>query len=40
VPDAPTHASRGGAKDATVHAAGDEVTGQVRDEDPQEVQAR
>ena len=44
MPDAPTHASlvaaAGGAKDATVYAAGDDVTGQVRDEDPQEVQAR
>jgi hypothetical protein len=44
VPDAPTHASlvaaAGGAKDATVYAAADDVTGQVRDEDPQEVQAR
>ena len=44
VPDAPTHASRiaaaGGAKNATVHAAADDVTGQVRDEKPQEVPAR
>jgi H2-forming N5,N10-methylenetetrahydromethanopterin dehydrogenase-like enzyme len=43
VPDAPTHASlvaAAGAKDATVYAAADDVTGQVRDEDPQEVQAR
>ena len=44
VPDAPTHASlvaaRGGATDATVYAAGDDVTGQVRDEDPQEVPVR
>ncbi len=36
VPDAPTHAARvtaaGGAKDATVHAAADDVTGQSREE--------
>src|SRR5688572_21057626 len=36
VPDAPTHASRvaaaGGPKDATVHAAGDSVTGRSREE--------
>ncbi|GIH80011.1 LLM class flavin-dependent oxidoreductase [Planobispora longispora] len=40
VPDAPTHAARvaaaGGAKDATVHAPADDVTGQSR----QEVQSR
>jgi hypothetical protein len=43
VPDAPTHASRvaarGGAKDATVYAPADDVTGQVRDE-AAEVEAR
>ena len=36
VPEAPTHASlvaaAGGAKDATVHAPADDVTGQIRDE--------
>jgi hypothetical protein len=36
VPDAPTHASRvaaaGGPKDTTVHAPGDSVTGQAREE--------
>ena len=43
VPEAPTHASRvaarGGAKDATVYAPADDVTGQVRDE-AAEVEAR
>ena len=43
VPDAPTHASlvaaAGGARDATVHAPADDVTGQVRDE-AEEVEAR
>jgi hypothetical protein len=38
VPEAPTHASlvaaAGGARDATVHAAADDVTGQSRDEVP------
>jgi hypothetical protein len=36
VPDAPTHATlvaaAGGSRDATVHAAGDAVTGQAREE--------
>jgi hypothetical protein len=44
VPDAPTHASRiaarGGATDATVYGPGDDVTGQSRDQQPVEVQAR
>jgi hypothetical protein len=43
VPDAPTHASlvaaAGGAKDATVYAAGDDVTGQAREE-AEEVEVR
>jgi hypothetical protein len=38
VPDAPTHASlvaaAGGARDATVHAAGDDVTGRTAEEVP------
>src|SRR4051794_4643962 len=44
VPDAPTHASlvaaAGGAKDATVHARADDVTGQMRGEDAEEVEVR
>jgi hypothetical protein len=47
VPDAPTHASRvaarGGAKDATVYAAGDSVTGQAPTqarEEAEEVEVR
>jgi hypothetical protein len=36
VPEAPTHASlvaaAGGSRDATVHAAADDVTGQAREE--------
>lgn len=44
VPEAPTHASlvaaAGGARDTTVHAPADDVTGQVRDEEPAEVEAR
>jgi putative FMN-dependent luciferase-like monooxygenase len=44
VPDAPTHAAlvaaAGGAKDSTVHAPADDVTGQVRAEEPAEVEAR
>ena len=43
VPDAPTHASlvaaAGGAKDATVHAAGDDVSDQAREE-AEEVEVR
>jgi hypothetical protein len=43
VPDAPTHASlvaaAGGAKDATVYAGGDDVTGQAR-EAAEEVEVR
>jgi hypothetical protein len=43
VPDAPTHASlvaaAGGARDATVHAPADDVTGQAG-EDREEVEAR
>src|SRR4051812_33739015 len=43
VPDAPTHASlvaaAGGARDATVHAAGDDVTGRAREE-AEEVEVR
>jgi putative FMN-dependent luciferase-like monooxygenase len=43
VPDPPTHASlvaaAGGARDATVYAAADDVTGQLRDEDGTEVEA-
>jgi hypothetical protein len=33
-------AARGGATDATVYAPADDVTGQVRDEVPAEVEAR
>jgi putative FMN-dependent luciferase-like monooxygenase len=43
VPDAPTHASlvaaAGGARDATVYAPADDVTGQVTGEDSEEVEA-
>jgi putative FMN-dependent luciferase-like monooxygenase len=43
VPEAPTHAAlvaaRGGAKDATVYAPADDVTGQVAGEDREEVEA-